>query len=72
METIRLQAIGYAKAKRAGELQVGDVTVWNYGATEKLIEKVKETAKTVTFKVLINGRTFERRMNKDRLVGINS
>ncbi|MCG7550962.1 hypothetical protein [Pseudoalteromonas sp. Of7M-16] len=72
METIRLQAIGYAKAKRAEDLQVGDVTVWNYGATEKLIEKVKETAKTVTFKVLINGRTFERRMNKNRLVGINS
>ena len=35
---IRLQGIGCLPAIRAEELQVGDITVWNYGFKEEVIE----------------------------------
>ena len=75
MEEIKLQGI-YAKQKavRAKELMVGDVTIWNYGYREKVIEKeFSKTKKTVTLKIksLESGSIFTRKLRATRLVGID-
>lgn len=66
MKTIKLQQIGSVNAKPAGELKVGDVTIWNFGSKAVVDSIVKETKKTVTLRV----GGYERRFNKDRLVGV--
>lgn len=69
--TIQLQAIGHAPAKPAGELQAGDVTLWNFGATETIVERTKETAKSVWFTIKCeSGNQHTRRFLKSRLVGV--
>lgn len=72
MTTIQLQQIGLQKGIEAGELKIGDVTLWNFGFTATVLEIVKETAKTVVLKCVSddNGNVHERRFNKTRIVGI--
>ncbi len=71
MTTIKLQTIGETKGIEAGKLKKGDITVWNFGATEKVIEILKETPKTILIKIQSeSGKFFERRLKKDRIVGI--
>jgi hypothetical protein len=72
MTTIHLQSIGRIKGIEAGKLKSGDVTVWNFGYTSTVIEVVKETAKTIIFKMRSDdsGNIHERRFKKDRVVGI--
>jgi hypothetical protein len=48
MNTVHLQGIGLMNGKKANELEVGDITVWNYGYLETVVEIIKETAKTIT------------------------
>ena len=72
MDTIRLQAIGHVNAIPAGDLKVGMTTVWNWGHTEKVIEKVKETAKTVWFTIESeSGAHLTRKFLKTRLVAVS-
>ena len=68
--TIQLQGIGIVNAKPAGELVIGDITVWNFGGTAIVLGKVKETAAFVTL-LLDEGEhgVFERKLKKSRLVG---
>ena len=66
METIHLQRIGKVKAKPAGILMPGDVTIWNFGEKAIVREILKETKKTVT----VNLDGWVRRFNKTRLVGV--
>lgn len=71
MQTIHLQAIGKTKAKPAGDLVAGDVTVWNFGSTAKVIGKASETKAYVTMTLQDKeSGTYERRLKKSRLVGI--
>jgi hypothetical protein len=72
MTTIRLQSIGLTKGTEAGNLKKGDVTVWNFGFTETVLEIIKETPKTIVLKIQSDdsGNTHERRLNKNRIVGI--
>ena len=71
MQTIQLQSIGKVEATEAINLKVGDVTVWNFGFTEEIIEVLKVTAKTRVLKIKSeSGKFFERRLKNDRLVGI--
>lgn len=73
MKTIKLQGIGTVNAKQAGELKVGDKTVWNFGAIEVVCGILKETRKTVTLQIRSQSSALhERRLNKTRLVGISS
>ena len=66
---MRLQGIGICPAIPAGELKVGDVTVWNFGETETITEIIKETVKTILVKIECgSGYTGTRRLNKSRLV----
>ena len=36
--TIKLQAIGTQKGIRSKDLKIGDVTLWNFGYTSKVVE----------------------------------
>jgi len=74
MATIKLQSIGTQTAKRADELVVGDITVWNFGMKSEITEIIKITKKTILFgmKSLESDWVGTRRMNKDRLVGIKN
>lgn len=70
METLYLQGVGCKAAIRAAELKGGDVTMWNFGYTETILEIAKETAKTIVFNIKCNDSGFvgTRRLMKDRLV----
>lgn len=74
MNTIHLLGHGKQQAKKASEIVCGDVLMWNYGTTAKVIEIVSETANFITIKeeydkVGISGeKVFSRRLKKDRLV----
>lgn len=76
MKTIHLQQIGKTKATEAKNLKVGDVTVWNGGATEKITSvEFTKTKKTVLVGIeYINyfGELVKsaRRLGAERLVGI--
>lgn len=71
-QTIQLQSIGHVPAIPAGQLKIGQVTVWNFGSTETIVSKIKETAKTIVFQIRDDksGNLHQRRLNKTRLVAI--
>lgn len=66
-QTIQLQSIGHVPAKPAGELKVGDITIWNFGMTEKIERVIKQTEKTIVVEIQ---KGLQRRLNKNRLVGV--
>lgn len=71
MKKIHLQGIGMQPAITASEVAVGAVLLWNYGATSVVVEITKETAKSIVIKERCgNGKIYQRRMLKSRLVGI--
>ena len=41
--TVQIQSVGRCKGKAAGQLQVGDVTIWNFGYTHAFVGFAKET-----------------------------
>ena len=70
MKTIQLQEVGTVAAKQAGDLEVGDVTVWNFGSKGTIVGVEKETAKFITYSIDHDGTVYSRRLKKDRLVGV--
>lgn len=68
--TIHLQGIGQNEAIKAKDIKPGDVLKWNYGYTSQVVEIIKETPKQIIVKTVASGETYERRFNKERLVGI--
>lgn len=74
MATINLIGFGKQQAKKASEIVCGDVLMWNYGTTTKVLEIVSETANFITIKEEyskegINGeKVYTRKLKKDRLV----
>ena len=72
--SIHLQAVGSVRAKRADELQVGDITIWNFGLRAR-VEAVREVSKCYVEADLRSeesGNVNARRMKKDRLVGFST
>jgi hypothetical protein len=71
---IQLQSVGQVDARKVSNLKVGDITMWNFGATEK-VTKIEPSKSGKTYKVTIksseSGNTYERKMSADRLVGIS-
>ena len=65
--TVQIQSVGKVAGKPAGELQVGDTTVWNYGYTHKVARIVRETKAQITIE--FEGG-WQKRMGKTRLVAI--
>ncbi len=72
-KTIQLQAIGQATAKPAKDFKVGEHFVWNYGYHSKIVAIGKQTKHQIVFITESeDGKRYERRLKKDRLVGIGS
>lgn len=71
---IWLQGIGWRPAVKASELKPGDVTVWNYGATETVKSvTVSKTGKMITMSIVAeSGWKGTRKLKADRLVGISA
>jgi hypothetical protein len=72
--TIHLIAWGPTPATPAGNLKVGDVTVWNYGYHEVVTEVVPTGTQSVKVTMRSNrtGDLFTRTMRCNRLVGISN
>ncbi|MBD5585520.1 MAG: hypothetical protein HDQ88_10590 [Clostridia bacterium] len=74
---IHLQWVGKTPAVKASELKPGDVTVWNTGATERIINvepsKSGKTVKATIEYTNLNGKKVRtiRKLKSDRLVGID-
>ena len=70
---IQLQSVGQVDARRAGNLKVGDIIMYNFGSTDKITKiEPSKTGKTfnVTTKSSESGYIGERKYGADRLVGI--
>jgi hypothetical protein len=72
--TVTLIGYGLAPAKPAGELQIGDITVWNYGYkyTVTAIEPKAKTQVIVTLVDVNTGKEWDRVMSRTRLVAIKT
>ena len=69
--TVQIQSVGYCKGKPAGQLEVGDVTIWNFGYTHAFVGFAKETkAQVIAQFANQDGTIWEKRMGKDRLVAV--
>lgn len=76
--TIHLQGIGTVSAKMGGDIEVGDILLWNYGYLSEVVNVDDSSASyvTLTLKEMDpygkpTGSTDKRRVKKDRLVGIS-
>lgn len=70
---IQLQSVGQVDARKAGNLKVGDIIMYNFGSTAKITKiEPSKTGKTfnVTTKSSESGYVGERKYSADRLVGI--
>ena len=71
MNKIHLIGYGIADAKKAKEVKNGDTLVWNYGETSVVESIVKETATQIVIEERYeSGKSYTRRMGKERLVGV--
>ena len=69
--TVQIQSVGRCNGKPAGQLQAGDVTIWNFGYTYTFVGFVKETkAQVIAQFAGRDGSTWQKRMGKDRLVAV--
>lgn len=73
MKQIQLQGIGKRTATEAKNIKVGDVLIWNFGATSQVIGiEFSKTGKTLTIQTISgsDGKQYERRLGAERLVAI--
>ena len=73
MEKTHLQGMGMVDAILAKDIKVGDILVWNYGYTSSVRQILKETKTQIVIQTLCgDGNVYERRLSKNRLVGIQT
>lgn len=73
MKTVHLQSVGKKPAKTVGELKIGDVIMWNFGATSTVVELIPtKSGKSIKCILQSNqdGIIRDRMMRVDRLVAI--
>lgn len=76
--TVQLQGVGRVAAKRASDLVEGDVTVWNYGGTYRVLAVEKLSPKFVRLILASEkspmgtepGKVWHRRTGIDFMVGV--
>lgn len=68
--TIQLQSIGHVLGTPAGEIKKGDTLMWNFGTTSVVSEILKQTEKTIVIAESYDGKIYERKLSKKRLVCI--
>jgi hypothetical protein len=67
---VHLQSVGLVRAKRADEFKVGEFMGWNFGSVTKVVA-IREVSKCfLEVDEELNGKTYTRKMKKDRLVAI--
>jgi len=67
---MRLQAIGFVQGTPAKEIKIGDYLMWNFGGVSKVNDIIKETPKMLVISELYDGKLYERKLSKSRLVCI--
>jgi len=67
INTVQIQSVGQVAGKPAGELQTGDITVWNFGYTHTVARIVRETKAQV---IVEFESGWQKRMAKTRLVAV--
>lgn len=67
---MRLQSIGFVLGTPAKEIKKGSNLMWNFGTVSQVIDIIKETEKTITISTSYEGKTYERKLLKTRLVCI--
>lgn len=67
---IWLQHYGWAEAKPANEFKPGEKFLWNNGIPSTLKKIIKETPKSIVVIEECDGKEYERRLLKSRLVAI--
>ena len=71
MNKIHLIGYGMVNAKPAKEVKKGDTRVWNYGVTSIVESIVKETPTQIVISERYDsGKSYNRRIRKERLVGV--
>jgi hypothetical protein len=67
---MRLQSIGNVLGTPAVEIKKGDSLMWNFGAVEVVENILKQTEKMIVISISYNGKLYERKLAKSRLVCI--
>lgn len=67
---MRLQSIGNVLGTPAMEIKKGDTLMWNFGHTSLVSDILKETPKMLVINEICNGKLYERKLSKTRLVCI--
>lgn len=71
MKKIQLIGYGWVDAHQAKDIKPGDTLMWNYGVTSIVDSIEKETPKQIVIKERYqSGKSYTRRMGKERLVCI--
>lgn len=72
-ETIHLTGLGLVPAKRAADLRVGDVTLWNYGYRYTILDVWQKSPAFVGVisRCEKSGKEYEQRFRNSRLVGVD-
>jgi hypothetical protein len=72
LNQVKLQGIGWIPAVLAEDLVVGDEVMWNYGRTSTIlvIKEVSRCFIEIGVRSNYDGKLYQRRLKKDRLVGI--
>lgn len=68
--SMRLQSIGNVLGTPASEIKKGDNLMWNFGSISIVANILKETDKTLVISESYEGRLYERKLAKKRLVCI--
>lgn len=73
LQQLQLIGLGMVPAKRADALEVGDVTLWNYGYRYTVLEVWRKSEHFVGVRSRDerSGKVYERRFRTSRLVGID-
>ncbi len=70
INAMRLQSIGFVQGSPAGDIKKGDSLMWNFGSVSVVHDILKETEKTIIISVISDGKFYERKLTKKRLVCI--
>ena len=72
-QTKNLQGIGTVGAVKAEELMIGMKLCWNYSIGEYVVENIEKISKCfykLTEKNIKSGKTYERKIKNDKLIGV--
>lgn len=72
MKTINLQGIGEKPAKCASEIKAGDIILWNFGYTSKVLSIELRGQSAYITTLTETGNTYQRRYAQTRLLAVKA